>query len=198
MKKYLGLLFFVLLFTLAACSSKSEAPVMKAAIAAAEPVTSAAPTQAPYINNELGFSFAIPDSWETENYTPQVTSKTVEENGEKAKITEVDFVFQGDTENPLLTIQIVPKEWMNDAADKKAESAAQEAQEDYLGTSGELAYRYSLPQACPYDVGPKADLYNSMVLLREDVPNRFKILGGDSQETNSSEVLAAPSIIPIK
>lgn len=185
MRKFFGMLLFLLLFTFAACASKTEAPVMKAAMAAAEPVSSAAPTQEPYINKDLGFSFAIPDSWETENYAPRVTNKTVEENGEKAKITEVSFVFQGDTENPLLTIQVVPKSWMDSAANRKAVSGAQP---DYLGARDDVAYRYSLPQACPYDVGTKADLYNSMVLLRDDVPNRFKLLESEPAESGIESV----------
>lgn len=177
MKKLFGLLLCVLFFTFAACSSKPETYTMKTAVAAAEPVSSSVPAQKPYINKDLGFSFAIPDSWERENYTPKVTNKTMEENGQKAEITEVSFIFQGDTENPLLTIQVVPKAWMDSTAKRKTVS---DAQPDYLGTKGDVAYRYSLPQACPYDVGAKADLYNSMVLLRDDVPNRFQVLGSDS------------------
>ena len=66
MKQHFSLIFlFVLLFTLAACASKAEAPAMKATMAADVLVSSAAAVQEPYINEKLGFSFAIPDSWES-------------------------------------------------------------------------------------------------------------------------------------
>ncbi len=178
MKKHLSVIFvIIILFTLASCTAKTEAPMMKAAAAADTMISNESSAQEPYINEELGFSFNIPDSWERENYTPEVTDKVMEEDGLKVKYKAVAFVFQGDKENPLLTIDIVPKTWW-DIASKKAGDTLP----DFLGTKGDSVYCYTLPQACPYDVGTKADLYNSMVLLRDDVPNHFKILGSDSSE----------------
>lgn len=182
-KQFHLILLFILFVSLAACSSKEEAPVMKTrtAIAAAAPASSAAAVQAPYINEDLGFSFAIPDSWESENYTAQVTLEELKETKRIVKYTTVSFVFQGDKENPLLTIKIVPKSWW-DSTGKKLDGTAP----DYLATKGNLIYCYNLPQSCPYDVGTKADLYNSMVLLRDDVPNRFQLLGVSSAELAAS------------
>lgn len=163
---------------MAACAAKTEAPMMKAAVAADTMISNASSAQEPYINEELGFSFNIPDSWESENYAAQVTLEEVKEPKSIVKYTTVSFIFQGDKENPLLTIKIVPKSWW-DSTNKKLDGTAP----DYLATKGVLVYCYNLPQACPYDVGTKADLYNSMVLLRDDVPNRFKLLGASSAES---------------
>ena len=182
MKKYYSLIFlFMLIITLSACTAKPESRVMKTALADTMPASSAATVQKPYINEKLGFSFAIPDSWERENYTAQVAVEEWKETKKIVKYTTVSFIFQEDKENPLLTIKIVPKSWW-DSTDKKLDGTAP----DYLGSKDNLIYCYSLPQACPYDVGKKADLYNSMVLLRDDVPNRFKILDDDTAQTSSA------------
>lgn len=178
MKHYFSLIFlFVLFFSLAACASASEpeAPALKTAMKANILADSTASVQEPYINEKLGFSFAIPNSWESENYTPEVETKEIKETKRIIQYTTVSFVFQGDKDNPLLTIKIVPKSWW-DSTEKKLDGTAP----DYLATKGDLVYCYNLPQTCPYDVGTKADLYNSMVLLRDDIPNRFKVLGGES------------------
>ncbi len=182
MKKYYHfiILIFAMAFILSACTAKAEEPVMNARLAAA-PVSSEAPAQRLYLNEKFGFSFVIPDSWESENYDSEAANKVLDINGVKIKYTAVSFIFQGDTENPLLTIQVIPKkQW--DSANKKASAAAP----DYLGTNGNFVYCYTLPQTCPYDVGTKADLYNSMVLLRDDVPNRFKILNGTQGKSSGN------------
>lgn len=177
MKKHLSLLFiFIFIFTVSfalnACTSKAEAPVMKAAKAA--PAQSSA-VQRLYRNEKLGFTFAIPDSWESENYTPEVTNEVLVENGKSTQYTKVSFAFQADRENPLLTILIVPKTWW-DAQIKKSDSQ----NPGYLGSKGSTVYCFTLPQDSTLDVGAKADLYNSMLVVRDDVPNRFQILNGDS------------------
>jgi len=160
------LLIFLMIFTLTACASQSPPP---ASMKLAKSTTASSSTaQNSYANEKLGFSFAIPDSWEPENYTPVVTESKMDDG---TKYTKVDFVFQDDKENPLLSIQIVPKTWWDKT--KKAKTTSP----DYLGTKNDVVYTFSLPQACPYEVGTKADLYNSMVLLNNDVPNRFKITG---------------------
>ena len=177
--KFCIFFLFILIFTLSACSSKAEPPAMKAArVSSVESST----VQKLYRNEELGFTFAIPDSWESENYTPQVTNNVIEENGKKIKYTAVSFAFQNDKENLLLDIKVVPKTWW-DSASKKNDSS----KPDYLGTKDSMVYCYTLPQTCPYDVGAKADLYNSMVLTRDDVPNRFKILGSDTSKVDSTK-----------
>jgi hypothetical protein len=175
------LLIFLLMFTLTACSSQSPPP---ASTRLAKSTTAASSTeQNLYSNVKLGFSFAIPDSWEPENYAPTIKSSKMNDG---TKYTKVDFVFQDDKENPLLSIQIVPKTWWDKAKNSKSTNT------DYLGTKNDLVYIFTLPQACPYEVGKKADLYNSMTLLNNDVPNRFKIIemavstSGESLDTMQS------------
>lgn len=159
------LLIFLLTFTLTACSSQSPPP---SSVKLAKSTTAVSSTeQNLYSNEKLGFSFAIPDSWEPENYAPAITNSKMDDG---TKYTKVDFVFQGDKENPLLSIQIIPKTWWDKTKKSKATNP------DYLGTKNNLVYAFTLPQACPYEVGTKADLYNSMTLVNNDVPNRFKII----------------------
>lgn len=177
MKKYNHLfLIFLLIFTLTACAAKTEAPVAKLAKASLE-----AADKAPnlYTNDKLSFSFVIPDSWETENYAPVVSDATMQDG---TKYTKVDFVFQGDKDNPLLSVMLVPKTSFDKM--KKGESSAPAS----LGTKGDVVYCYTLPASSPYDVGTKSDLYNSMVLLQEDVPKRFTIIGGDSSAEAISSI----------
>ena len=169
MKKYSHLfLIFLLIFTLTACAAKADPPVTKLAKASRE---TADKEQNLYTNDELSFSFVIPDSWEAENYKPVVSIATTQDG---TKYTKVDFVFQSDKDNPLLSVIAVPKgSW---GKIKKGETPAPV----FLGTKGDVVYCYSLPASCPYDIGAKADLYNSMFLLQEDVPKRFSIIGGNS------------------
>ncbi len=173
MKKYSYLLLIsLLIFTLTACASQAKAPV--AMLTKAAPVPSST-VQNLYTNEKLSFSFAIPDSWENENYSPVVTTDAIEETwGDPIKYTKVDFVFQNDKDNPLLSVMLVSKTWWDKLNKEEGPTP------DYLGTKGDIVYCCVLPQSCPYEVGTKADLYNSMVLLHEDVPKRFKIIGGDS------------------
>ena len=177
--KFCILFLIILICTLSACSSKTEAPAMRT-----EKVTAVESTvvEKLYRNEELGFTFSIPNSWESENYTPQVTNNVIEENGKKINYTVVSFAFQADKENPLLTIMVVPKTWW-DSASKKSDSS----KPDYLGTKDSTVYCYTLPQACPYDVGAKTDLYNSMVLARDDVPNRFQLLGSETAKADTTK-----------
>jgi hypothetical protein len=167
-KHFCMLLIFISIFALNACSQKTEAPVMR--FSKAVPADSHA-DQKLYVNDNLGFTFAVPDSWENGNYTPQMTDSVITISGKSTKYTAVSFAFQNDKESPLLTILVLPKTWWDLVGKSKDEQVP-----DYLGTSGDTVYCYTLPQACPYDVGAKADLYNSMVLLHDDIPNRFKIL----------------------
>jgi hypothetical protein len=173
MKKHIYLfLLFSFILALTACAEKTEAPVAMLAKAAPE---NADQTQNLYTNQELSFSFAIPDSWETENYEPVVSSAKLPDGTTYKK---ADFVFQNDKDNPLLSIMLLPKAWW----DKNQKNS----QYLYLGTKESIAYCCSLPLSCPYEVGTKADLYNSMALVKEDVPKRFTIL----ESTSSSNVPA--------
>lgn len=176
MKKRNYLFFiFLLIFTLAACAAKTEAPVAKLTKSLLETNDKALNL---YTNDELDFSFSIPDSWEAENYAPVVSDATMK-NG--TKYTKVDFIFQGDKDNPLLSIILVPKTSFGKLKDVERSAPVS------LGTKGDVVYCYSLPASCPYDIGTKADLYNSMFLVQEDVPKRFTIIGGDS----STEAVSA-------
>lgn len=185
MRKPTRLLLFlsVLLFSLTACASKTEAPdvIMFAKTAPAESSAKSSVIQRLYTNDKLSFSFAVPDSWENENYTPVTASETTPGNG--TKYTKVDFIFQDDKDSPLLTIFLVSKDWW-----EKTKGEAFDPKPIYLGTKGDIVYCFNLPKDCPYDVGTKADLYNSMVLPDSDVPNRFKILGDDSSSAGISTV----------
>ncbi|NLG92621.1 MAG: hypothetical protein GX485_03510 [Clostridiales bacterium] len=168
MRKPVLLLWLALcMIALAACTAKAEPSSVQLALSA--PLEDAA-AQIVYTNEELGFSFAIPDSWETENYKAVVSEKTLKDGSKK---TTISFEFQGDAENPLLAISLVPK--------KSWESAKHTSKPIYLGTKGNTVYIGKLPKECPYDVGTKADLYNSMILPTEEVKKRFKILNTDSQ-----------------
>ena len=178
MKKYSYLfLILLLIFTLTGCASKTEAPAAMLAKSGAA-TTSTAPIL--YTNEKLNFTFVIPDSWEDENYASIVTAETMEDG---TKYTNVDFVFQDDKENPLLSIMLVPKPWWDKINKEEGTNPY------YLATKGDIVYCFALPQSCPYEVGTKSDLFNSMVLLHEDVSNRFKIIGADSSsEKNISTI----------
>nr|WP_319487593.1 hypothetical protein [uncultured Caproiciproducens sp.] len=185
MRKPTRLLLFlsVLLVALTACASKTKAPnaIMSAKTAPAESNARSSVIQKLYTNDKLSFSFAVPDSWENGNYTPVTTSKTLSDDG--TKYTKVDFVFQDDKDSPLLTILLVSKDWW-----EKTKGEAFDPKPTYLGAKGDIVYCFILPKDCPYDVGTKADLYNSMVLPDRDVPNRFKILGTASLSAGISTV----------
>lgn len=173
MKKYnYLLLIFLSIFTLTACASQSQPPAMKLAKFTAVPNSA---IENVYTNEKLSFSFVIPNSWEAGNYSSVATSDTMDDG---TKYTKVDFIFQADTDNSLLSIQIVPKTWWDKA--KKTE----EPKFDYLGTKGDSVYCCTLPTACPYEVGTKADLYNSMAILHDDVPKRFKIIGDNPSSSS--------------
>lgn len=177
MKKYTYLfLIFSLIFTFTACAAKTEAPVAMLAKAAPE---MADETQNLYTNEKLSFSFTIPDSWEPENFEPVVSNAKFADGTAYSK---TDFIFQNDKDNPLLTIMLVSKTWW-DKNQKKEASAGY----TYLGAKGSTVYCFTLPLSCPYDVGKKADLYNSMVLVKEDVPARFAILVTASSSEPSAE-----------
>jgi hypothetical protein len=185
MKKLISLvLAAVLIAALSACASRSEAPVMNEKMAAAQvPPASSSAARRTYVNQELGFSFQIPDSWESENYNTVVDGSSEKKAKLKESVSQggtVNFLFQGDPENPLLTVQVLPKsQW--DAADKSSDPSAPV----FLGESGALVYCFTMPQNSTYEVGAQADLYNSMVLTREDVPTRFKILTGGSKASSA-------------
>ncbi|MCY1712825.1 hypothetical protein [Caproiciproducens galactitolivorans] len=158
------------MIALAACASKAESTAVKLA-KAAPPESSAERIQ--YTNEKLGFSFAIPDSWESENYKAVIIEKKLKDG---SKTTTVSFQFQGDAENPLLSISLVPKKgW-----DKKS-TKHPSGDPVYLGTKGDIVYICTLPKDCPYDVGTKADLYNSMILPTEEVKKRFQILDANTK-----------------
>ena len=191
MKKLISLVLTVILIAvLSACASRSQAPVMNAKMAAAQaPPASSSASLRTYVNQELGFSFQIPDSWESENYNTVVdgsNAKSAKSKESAPQCGTVIFLFQGDPENPLLTVQVLPKsQW--DAADKSSDPSAPV----FLGESGSLVYCFTMPQNSTYEVGAKADLYNSMVLPREDVPTRFKILAGGNDASSAAPALNA-------
>lgn len=174
------------LVLLTACASKTEAPAVMLAKAApsennAKSITKSSAVPKLYTNNKLSFSFTVPDSWETGNYTVVTADETMP--GDGTKYTKADFLFQDDKNSPLLTILLVPDDWW-----KKTKGEALESKPVYLGEKGNIVYCFTLPKDCPYDVGTKADLYNSMVLPDSDVPNRFKILSADSSSAAISTV----------
>ncbi len=178
MKKLSGFIFTAaLLCFLPACAAQAakQQPVLYAKMAdtAAHEALSEPDLQRIYTNQELGFSFLIPDSWEPGNYSAVVKESTVELNGTTLTESTVDFLFQGDPENSLLTIQVIPKsQW------KAADSSSASASPDFLGENESSVYRFILPQNSTYPVGKKADLYNSMVLPLDDVPSRVEIQSG--------------------
>ena len=179
MKKYFCILFIILfILTFAACSSKTEAPVMKAEKTVLAESSSA---QKLYVNEKLGFTFAIPDSWESENYTTEVTNETMKENKKSIKYTKVTFAFQGDKEYPLLTVLVVPKTWWDSVSKEDATKIP-----IYLGTKSNTVYCFTLPADSTMDVGAKQDLYNSMVLVHDDVPNHFSLLNNTSVSGGSA------------
>lgn len=186
MSKHFGfVLTALLILVLSGCASRSEAPVIQEKTAAAAPAPkSTASSEKKYTNAELGFSFRIPNSWESENYTPVITSRTEKQNGASVLVGTVAFLFENDPENSLLTIEITPKpaeSVLKKGAPHVAESSASTTEEP-LGTNGGRVYRFSIPPHSTYDVGPKCDLYNSMVLPPDDVVNRFRFLTQDGKE----------------
>lgn len=186
MKKLIGLLLAgLMLFGFSACTTSSavaQGSTAKAAAAGIAPA--AAPSTAStvseyqlYTNEKLGFSFQIPDSWENGNYTISITEENRKTSG--TKFPAVSFLFQNDTENPLLTIWLVPKSNWDFVSEQDASEKP-----GYLGTKGDMVYYYTAAQNCPYSVGTKADLFNSMVLLSDsvEITNRFQFLNASSQE----------------
>ena len=102
------------LVLLTACTSKTEAPAVMLAKAApsennAKGITQSSAVPKLYTNNKLSFSFTVPDSWETGNYTVVTTNETMP--GDGTKYTKADFLFQDDKNSPLLTILLVPDNW---------------------------------------------------------------------------------------
>lgn len=179
MKKFIGLILTsAMILLMSACSSQTEAPAMNAKMAVAETSSAgASSSQRAYINETLGFSFLIPDSWETENYNVEVTDSETDPTMTKSQGGTVTFLFQEDRDNPLLTIEVVPKSKWKTASKSSSPSPSGP---EYLAENGTFVYSCTIPQNSTYDVGTRADLYNSMVLPHDDVVNRFKLLPVES------------------
>ncbi|NLJ31866.1 MAG: hypothetical protein GX424_09760 [Clostridiales bacterium] len=180
MKKWIGLVLGLMFLAFSGCASSSSAMRDQTEKAtAAEAFSSAARAVSDsgiqYASEKFGFSFQIPDSWESENYTVTVTEKAVK--GTDGKIPAVSFLFQDDTENPLLTIQMIPQSSWNDINT----SASSGGTPGYLGTRSNVVYCYTIAQTCPYAVGEKADLFNSMMLpnSNDEIAARFQFLDRD-------------------
>lgn len=191
MKKGIGLLILGLaLMIFSACASASSPSLRGTAETAAKAVAPAAgatsivkDSKTVYSNEELGFSFRIPNSWENDNYTVKVTEGTVK--GSDQKFPAVTFLFQNDKENPLLTIEVVPKGVWNSFNDKKSVSSGN--MPGYLKSNDSVVYYYTAAQTCPYDVGKKADLFNSMMLPNnsEEITARFQLIDRTGEITLS-------------
>lgn len=204
MKKWIRLLLLCMALALGtACASTASAPAApnaaganakKEAVAFGAVVSQASsvPIKADdsrisYTNRDLGFSFQIPDSWESENYTVKPTEESV--NGVSGQYPAVFFLFQADPKVPLLTIRIVPQDVWKTLSGKKGTSA--EDTPVCLETKGKTVYFCTVAQTCPYDVGKKADLFNSMMLPNssEDLKARFRLI-------NSGQTAVAPESKP--
>lgn len=191
MKKWISLLILgLMLMIFSACASASSSAAQGTAETAAKMAAPAAgaasivqDSKIIYSNKDLGFSFRIPDSWESDNYTVEVTEETVK--GSNQKFPAVAFLFQNDAENPLLTIQVVPKGVWNTLSSKNDISSGDAP--GYLKAKGDSVYYYTAAQTCPYDVGKKADLFNSMMLPNnsEEITARFQLIDGTGETTLS-------------
>lgn len=195
MKKYFCLAIIIaMLFVFYGCTS-TAAPnmqLMKATAASQNEDSAISSFSASkiYVNDELGFSFQIPSSWEIGNYTVTETKRQLPDS--KIEFTTVSFNFQNDTENPLLTIELIPVKLIN-TANKNMKKDEKVSQPVSLGIRDNIAYDCTVSLTCPYEVGIKADLYNSMVLPQTDVPNRFKLLpsAGEAKASISESTSSA-------
>lgn len=62
-----------------------------------------------YTNQELGFSFTIPQEWSADEYKIVVSHGEQEED--ESSYSQIDFIFRSDRENPLLRIYVVTSQW---------------------------------------------------------------------------------------
>ncbi len=125
-----------------------------------------------YTNQELGFSFTIPQEWPADEYKIVVSHGEQEED--ESSYSQIDFIFRSDKENPLLRIYVVTSQWWGQYGSSYDSSLIH-----YLGKAGETAYCYVLPISRAYvDFAEEstADAYASMVIDTDTVENSFSIL----------------------
>lgn len=160
-----------------ACTTQLKAPKQtEAAFAAAS--SALQPASREYVNETLGFSFDIPASWDTENYSVVVAEKDA--GSRYPEGTEVAFLFQDDPDNPLLIIEVAPSV-PRDYAKKQMAARRSDPPDVYpLTEVNGSVYSYTLPKSSSYEVGEKSDLYNSMLLPQEEVVNRIKMISSAS------------------
>ena len=165
------LLLMLAVFPLASCSSSASqpAPQQEAALfqqKEAAPLEESEAEPFTFTDAELGFSFTVPENWNPDDYKIIVSHGDMEDG---SGYSQVDFIFQSDRENPLLTILIVSPEWW------RSVSSSSTPHPVFLAEQGGTVYCFQLPQGCPYADEQKSGLYNSMVLEPDQVPLHFSL-----------------------
>ncbi len=137
-----------------------------------------------YTNQELGFSFTIPQEWPSDEY--KIVVSHGEQDEDDSAYSQIDFIFRNNKENPLLRIYVVTSQWWGEYG-----SAYDSSLIHYLGKTGDTAYCYVLPVSrvyVDYAEESTAAAYAAMVIDSSTVESSFSIL----TETSVSSAASVP------
>ena len=179
MKKAFALLFAAILAaSVCACTTNGG----ESSSSSSEPPTSSQVSVPQTLSFDgMDFTFTVPARWNRDDYTVKVTKDAVM-NGQEVEYSHVDFLFQGDTGAPLLSIWAAPKAWWDD------QQAVGAALPELVQQRGDTVYLADIPADCPVSDEEKAKLYNDMAITLEEVKDGLALTGASSSTPEAAYI----------
>ena len=181
MKKAIALLLAaVLAFSVCACTNNVE----ESSSSSSEPSSSAEVSVPQTLSFDgIDFTFTIPARWNKDDFTVKVVKDAVM-SGQEVEYSHVDFLFQNDTDAPLLSILAAPKAWWDDQQSMGADLP------DLIQERGTTVYLAAIPDECPVSDKDLAKQYEAMAITLEEVKAGLKLTNEPSSSTETAMHLA--------
>lgn len=179
MKKAIALLLAaVLAFSVCACTNNVE----ESSSSSSEPSSSAEVSVPQTLSFDgIDFTFTIPARWNKDDFTVKVVKDAVM-SGQEVEYSHVDFLFQNDTDAPLLSILAAPKAWWDDQQSMGADLP------DLIQERGTTVYLAAIPDECPVSDKDLAKQYEAMAITLEEVKAGLKLTNEPSSSTETAYI----------